>query len=388
MPRADPGFNRPFASGRPDRPPPSWGVSLQPSGDASGATDNAAIQAAIAGGGQIQLSPGVFYVTGTMFLNTGAWFRGAGFNTTTIVMVTNNLRILVAGGYGLTFGDFTLQYATPQTTANTGSWGFSAAQGIDGLDYNGLAWSMIYPMQVRYAYDSFHFPSNFFSNTALMLLASNFANCGFNCESSALGTGSAFLNIYINNGTAACAAPCARIVGFTDGYIGQLNIEHAQPATAALMVESCDTFKIVSLHTEGINVVLDTGCIMHASANIHLKIDEWTVSFCTFKSTYLCATYGNPHVSVDTLHMRDNRQVGGQKLQLIDASRSSATDQPSFEFEHTYFATATDTPVGVTNPTPNAALRPCCASSVAAIRSRWPTAPRSPWTTPIRRVSA
>lgn len=116
---------------------------LTPSGDTTGVTDSAAINAALAGGaGGCQLAKGTFYVNATLTIDSTQVLAGMGYAATLIQLVAGaNVDVLKTAGFaGLTGGNTTggpFGFVIRDLTIDGGKAGNSSGYGIRiyGRDY-------------------------------------------------------------------------------------------------------------------------------------------------------------------------------------------------------------------------------------------------------------
>jgi hypothetical protein len=101
-------------------------VTLHPSGDTTGATDLAAINAAIAAAANVRLAPGTFYINGTITLASSKTLSGSGRDATTIYCASGSnpadgmIGYAVGSLSNITISDLTLD---ANKAGNTGTSG-------------------------------------------------------------------------------------------------------------------------------------------------------------------------------------------------------------------------------------------------------------------------
>jgi hypothetical protein len=121
------------------------GVSVYPSNDITGATDQAAITAAEALGKTVYLAPGTFWVTG-LTKQSGTTWQGSGRGVTVIKLANSSNKDVIQGA-GFTTLTLTGQVTLPN--AGIGTWGLRNLT-IDGnrANQSGTSWGLRF-----YGYD-------------------------------------------------------------------------------------------------------------------------------------------------------------------------------------------------------------------------------------------
>jgi len=284
-------------------------IIVPPSGDTTGVTDLANIDAAVSRTNNVLLVPGTYYLPNGFGLDlrkTGLKFNGAGPRSTIIQVQggSSNAPAMMVAGEGQDIGGFRIGYNSQQPAANTLAAAFQFGDDTVGncfmSNFHDMEW-------FQGAYGTVINPNltatgGFFSCQLTNISIRGWSISGIFWDSAAgtgasSCTGSSISNMYVNNNPAGTKQTSASfgidIRNFVEIVFNQLNLENCT-------INSTDWFNfqssapvapfnivINSLHCEELTLAGSSGNagMFHIGDGINLELNGFSVFYATLNGT-------------------------------------------------------------------------------------------------------
>lgn len=238
--------------------------------------DTTAIRNAVNAAPVVYVPPGTYKISGAITMPADTTIYGASDRTSIIKQFTSNTKMFICATGGITIADLRLVYNTRQAAANTNA----VAIALDAAFV--CRFQRLY---IQDAASAFAITANYMASCALRdIEVQSYSRYAFDLGTSGISTGSVFSNIYTHNNLYSVRQDCLGVMnltGHSDTVLNQLNLEHAKPTEAALVINQCEDITFGGLHLEGIEPVGNYGGIISilGSSNVFMAGVDLVYSF-------------------------------------------------------------------------------------------------------------